>query len=113
MIFNGSASDRQSWFNRKLLEKSYWTSLANDTQVFWFSFQGETFSGLSRRFIIFSYYWNCWSDSMYFMAIDSAYESCSPYWGPIPSYPMFFYSPVNQMVRPSAQPPGEYIKYTL
>uniref|UniRef100_A0A2C9LYJ4 Uncharacterized protein n=1 Tax=Biomphalaria glabrata TaxID=6526 RepID=A0A2C9LYJ4_BIOGL len=40
MIFNGSASNRQSWFSRTFLVSSYWTSLANDTQVFWFSFQG-------------------------------------------------------------------------
>ncbi|KAK6995018.1 hypothetical protein BgiMline_011665 [Biomphalaria glabrata] len=105
IVFNGTSTTRQSWYDRRLILESSWSLLKNDSQAVNFNFQGYTSENDSRRLTIFATYSGCNNDRMYFSAFDSAYESCGTTWMPIPSYPLFIYSPQNQMVKVSTKPP--------
>ncbi|KAI8781845.1 hypothetical protein BgiBS90_017241, partial [Biomphalaria glabrata] len=105
IIFNGTSTNRQSWYDRMLIIESSWSLLKTDTQAVNFNFQGLTVDNDFRRMIIFGPYAGCNNDRMYVCTFDTNYESCSTDWMPIPSYPLFIYSPQNQMVKVSTKPP--------
>ncbi|KAI8771605.1 hypothetical protein BgiBS90_027140 [Biomphalaria glabrata] len=108
MIFNGSSSTRDTWYQQTLILESSWTLLRNDSNVVDFNFQGFLWSGNNRRMVICGQYSGCGGDSTYYMALDSTYDACLDTWSlAIPNFPVFLYSPWNRLVTLSSQPTGK------
>nr|KAI8739379.1 hypothetical protein BgiMline_023934 [Biomphalaria glabrata] len=112
MIFDGTNTDRESWYSRATVLESSWSSLKNDSSVTEFIFRGSRCrenknADLRRRMTIASFGY-CSNDSAYFMVIDKDADDCSDTWSlPITDYPVFVYSASNRMASLNAQPTGE------
>ncbi|XP_055882216.1 uncharacterized protein LOC106072816 [Biomphalaria glabrata] len=104
MVFNGTSTNRQSWYSQKLVIDSSWTSLKNDNAVAHFDFLGAPDPESNRPMSIFNAYDICTTDTMYFMVMDKFNDGCLSTWSlVITKFPAFVYSGLNHMVTLAGQ----------
>ena len=95
IIFNGTDSTRDSWFNPSLVLSSSWpTLLLFDETYNFFSVAGHP--EVKRRFFINHNYGGCPLDKGYTVIVDTGIatqHTCS--WDDQPSFPQILYSKIN------------------
>ncbi|KAL3872545.1 hypothetical protein ACJMK2_035768 [Sinanodonta woodiana] len=87
VIFNGTGSDKESWFSKERVLESSWTDLMGTSQLIYFSIKGDY--NLGRHFFIHEYYGGCPADRGW-TATVSGKSYCS--FDIHPSYPGIVYA---------------------
>ncbi|KAH9493201.1 hypothetical protein Btru_022224 [Bulinus truncatus] len=105
IVFNGTSTTQYSWFEQELILESSWPTIKNDTLVAVFTMPGQTSPTLSRRFFIAGAYGTCYTDKIYFLAVDKTRDNCEVQWSVnTTNFPVFFYSKIAGLATLSDTP---------
>ncbi|KAH9493202.1 hypothetical protein Btru_022226 [Bulinus truncatus] len=92
IVFNGTSTLRDSWFQRSKILNSSWSSIKTDNAIKDFTIIGYTRNSSKRRFVICGSYGSCSTDLAYFLAVDQSYDLCEVGWrNNVTNYPVFIF----------------------
>ncbi|KAK3756735.1 hypothetical protein RRG08_018459 [Elysia crispata] len=100
IIFDGSGTDMQSWFDKaNVIDSTWFSGIKNDTSLFVpTDIKGRCEEYLCRRFLFYGPYVGCWTEWFYLMIVDRDSDYCTYWWHPSSVYkaePAIAYSPTS------------------
>ncbi|KAH9493198.1 hypothetical protein Btru_022211 [Bulinus truncatus] len=102
VVFNGTSTTRDSWFQQSNILNSSWSGIKSDRNIDHFDIFGFSDNLSTRRFVISGLYGSCSNDTTYFVAVDKRGDYCSHSWIiNATNFPVLVYS--KETVPPSAR----------